>query len=116
MDTWPITLQQCLNADDFQMDKGNAVVRTDMDVGPAKMRNRSTKSVDQYTGSIFAGLDALADLEDFYTTVLSHGTLPFLFTDPITNTQRTFRFIQPYSVRPLGGVQFRVSFKWERLG
>lgn len=115
MESWPISLQQCLNSDDFDMKFGDTTVRTDMDVGPAKVRSRFTDGIDNYTCSILMSTDEFATLKMFYKTTLNNGVMPFLFNDPLTNTSETFRFVTPPEFRPLGGLTFRVSMAWEKL-
>lgn len=115
MDSWPIGLQQKLNADDFDLKFGDVTVRSDMDVGPAKIRARFTDAVDQYTVSILMTLDEYSTLADFYKTVLAGGSLPFLFHDPMTDSDQVFRFASPPDIKPLGGLIFKVSMQWEKL-
>lgn len=115
MDSWPIALQQLLNADDFDMKYGDVTVRSDMDVGPAKVRARYTDAVDTYTCSILMNKTDFETLTDFYKTTLAGGSLPFLFNDPFTGVPTTFRFTVPPELKPLGGLVFRVSMAWERL-
>lgn len=86
-----------------------------MDVGPAKVRSRFTDGVDVYTTEIFLDFSEWSTLKDFYKTSLNNGSLPFLFTDPLTATSETFRFASPPSIQPLGGRVFRVSMNWEKL-
>lgn len=116
MDTWPIALQQHLNADDFDVQYGDTTIRSDMDIGPAKVRRRFTDAVDIYTCSIFLDLDSWSVLRDFYKTILAGGSLPFLFNDPLNGgATATFRFAKPPDGRPIGGRIFRISMTWERM-
>lgn len=115
MDTWPIALQQRLNADDFEVKYGDTTIRTDMDIGPAKVRRRFTDAVDIYTCSIFLGISDWSILKDFYKTSLAGGSLPFLFTDPFSGAQETFRFAVPPDGRPIGGRIFRITMTWEKM-
>lgn len=115
MDTWPITLQQTLNTEGFQIVFGITSIRSDVDVGPAKVRSRFTDAVDTYTTEIFLDFDQWGDLKDFYKTILVNGTLPFLFHDPMTDTDEVFRFASPPTVQPLGGRVFRINMNWEKL-
>lgn len=115
MDSWPTGLQQVFDESTFQLDYGDPTVRTDMDVGPAKVRARLVNAVDVYTCSITMSLDESSTLRDFYRTTLAGGSLPFLFLDPMTNANGIFRFAQPPSIKPLGGLVFQVGMKWEKL-
>lgn len=117
MDNWPLTLQQKLNVSGFQKRFGNTRVSTEMDIGPAKVRSRYTLGIDIYDCEIWLDFDEYQDFDTFYKTTLGNGTLPFLFTDPFTETEETFRFVpgQDPIIRPLGGRTFSVGMSWERL-
>lgn len=115
MDNWPGSLQQHLNSSNFQVALGDTVVRTDMDVGPAKVRSRFTHGVDQYTTSILLTLSQWTTLRDFFKVTLANGSLPFTFTDPMTSTTEIFRFATPPVARPLGGLVFEITMSWEKL-
>lgn len=114
---WPVALQQILSVDSFEMKYGSTVVRSDTDVGPAKIRRRFTDAVDMYTCSILLNYDEQVILRDFYKTTLGGGSLPFEFDDPFTGDPANFRFMEPPSFRPVGsgGLVFRVSMSWEKL-
>ncbi len=117
MDTWPVGLQQKLNAQGFQLGLGNTRVSSDMSVGPAKTRTRYTDAVDVYTCSVNLSFEEVATFKTFYRTTLSNGTLPFYFNDPFTETQATFRFApdQDPSITPIGGREFTLNMVWEKL-
>lgn len=116
-DSWPISLQQKLEVAGFEKRLGSTTTSTDMDVGPAKLRQRLTKGTDIYTCQITLDFDEVDTFETFYKTTLGGGSLPFLFDDPFTEEEATFRF-QPGttpSLRPLGGRKFTLSMSWEKL-
>jgi hypothetical protein len=115
MDAWPVSLQQKLDAESFELRYGNTLIRTDMEVGQAKVRSRYTDAVDQYTCSILLDFSEQATLRTFYKITLGNGALPFIFDDPFTEEPAVFRFIDPPSIRALGGRTFRVSMSWEKL-
>ena len=119
MDTWPVSLQQKLNADSFEKIYGENRVSTDMDVGPAKTRARFTRPVDIFNCEVWLDITEVTTFETFYRTTLGNGTLPFTFTDPLTNATGTFRFApgSTPSIRPIGngGTTFKLSMTWERM-
>lgn len=115
MNTWPVSLQQKLDSESFELKYGSTVIRSDMDVGPDKVRSRYTDAVDTYTCSILLDFDEQDTLRTFYKTTLNNGALPFEFNDPFTGVAATFRFIEPPSIRALGGRTFRVGLNWEKL-
>ena len=115
MDNWPLSLQQHLNSDNFQVVLGDTLVRSQMDVGPDKVRNRYTKGVDLYTASVNLDIDDYDTLSNFFKTTLGNGSLPFLFHNPLTDADETFRFKAPPAIKPLGGRIFRIDMTWERM-
>lgn len=115
MENWPAGLQQKLSTDSFTYAFGDSLVRTDMGVGPAKVRSRFTDAVDLCSATILLDYADFSTLRNFYKTNLNNGALPFTFTDPMLGTTSTFRFISPPSLAPLGGRTFKVTLNWERL-
>jgi hypothetical protein len=112
---WPAQLQQCLSEQNFGIQKGSTVLRSDMDIGPQKVRRRFTKGVDTLTGSIYLTAEEYEIFEAFYETTLAGGTLPFEFNHPITGVLTVFRFNSEPTYASLGGGSFTVSFGWEKL-
>lgn len=116
MDNWPLALQQKLNSDDFSQKFGVTTLRTDMDVGPAKVRSRFTDAVDLYSASVLMTFADYSILSDFFKTTLNNGALPFIFPDPISGDDAIFRFVTPPVITALGGITFKVALDWEKIG
>ncbi len=114
-ETWPVGLQQKLNAEGFQVKFGNTAMRTDMDVGPAKVRSRFTDAIDVYTCTIFLDYSDYSTFRTFFKTTLNNGVNRFDFTDPFTNTSAEFRFAEEPDISPIGGTVFRVGMTWEKM-
>jgi hypothetical protein len=115
MEVWPSQLQQKLNVDSFTVVFGNTLVKSETDVGPAKVRSRYTDAVDLYSCTIDLDYDDYDVLYDFYKTTLNNGAKTFSFVNPFTLATDEFRFLDPIDIRPLGGRLFRVNMKWERM-
>lgn len=115
MDTWPISLQQKLSVENFEYRLGKTSIRSEMDIGPAKVRARFTDAVDMYTCSVLLDFDEVATFKTFYKTTLGNGVRRFLFVDPFTEVESEFRFAEEPNIRPLGGRVFQVSMTWERM-
>jgi len=115
METWPSALQDKLNAAGFQHQLGNTTIRTDMDVGPAKVRSRFTDAVDRYTCSILLDMDEYDDFVTFYKTSINNGTDQFEFDDPFSGDPAAFRFAADPVIRALGGRTFELNMVWEKL-
>tara|TARA_R110000868_G_scaffold126712_4_gene333957 strand:+ start:1151 stop:1501 length:351 start_codon:yes stop_codon:yes gene_type:complete len=115
MDVWPVSLQAKLNASSFQVKWGTTSERTEMDVGPAKVRSRFTDAVDVYSCSILLDHSEYSTLSVFFKTTLNNGVNQFLFTDPFTEVATAFRFIEPPTITPIGGRTYEVAMSWELL-
>lgn len=115
MDVWPNTLQQCLDARGFQITDRDDTLTSEMDIGPAKKRPRTTDSIEDLTGVIFIDATQYSILQAFYRQTLGKGSLPFLMPHPITREQVTVRFTAPPKYDPLGGVKFQATLSMEIL-
>lgn len=96
-----------------------AVLRTDMDAGPAKQRQRFTAVPRPVTLS-FEPVSAinLARFEVFYIGDLSWGAVSFYMAHPITDQRERFRFVaseEPWSVRPVGKDAYRLDVSLELM-
>jgi hypothetical protein len=110
---WPVTLQQKLNERGFAYAVGETVIRTEMDVGPVKVRRRSTRPIDKIKGSINLTTDEYDTLQYFFNTTLNGGTERFSFNHPITGVSTEFRFTGPISYSSIGGGNFVADMEWE---
>lgn len=115
MENWPVSLQQKMEASGFSYTPGTTTIRSDMDIGPAKIRSRFTDAVDLYSGSIFIDIDDVDVLQNFFKVLLNNGTDAFLLADPFTQVEGTFRFLEPPNLRAIGGRMFEASLNLEKL-
>jgi hypothetical protein len=116
-ESYPSVLQDKLNTASFTYVLGTATLRSDVEVGPAKLRNRYTGNVDPVRGSIDLTYTEYTDLVNFYKVTLANGSKSFNFDHPFTGVEEEFRFVEPPSISPKGsgGREFVVSFTWEQL-
>jgi hypothetical protein len=112
---WPATLQQKVNEANFGNEFGDTVLKSDMDIGPAKLRRRFTRGFDTFTTSIELTTAQYTLFRNYYYTSLNGGVLPFQFDHPITKTPSEFRFGAVPRVTSLGGGIFRVAMVWEEV-
>lgn len=113
---WPGSLQQFFSEDNFSEELDGGVIRTDMDVGPAKTRRRYTKGVNPMSVSIYLnGASEYTIFTTFFNTTLAGGSLPFTHDHPITGTPTDFRFKAGPRISSLGGGQFIARFDLEEL-
>lgn len=112
---WPTSLQTLVNEENFNYSVGNTVLRSDMDVGPSKLRRRITKSVDSLTVSINLYQTDYSTFINFFDVDCNGGVSTFNYTHPITGATQEFRFKGPPTITSLGGGYFKVSMEWEIL-
>lgn len=115
IETWPVSLQQLLNEDSFNVEIGETVIRSEMDVGPEKVRRRSTRPIDTYTCSIDIYQTDVNTFKQFFNTTLNGGVNSFYFNDPLTGTTEVFKFSKSPTFSPLGTAGwYRISMSWKK--
>jgi len=90
---WPPTLYGLILKEGFQENPPENVLRTEMSVGPAKVRRRSTSAVRNFTVQLFLTTTLVATFETFYVTTSKSGSLAFNFRSPRTKTLADHRFV-----------------------
>jgi len=91
--TWPTTLPQSMLMSGYGGSPGDNQLRSNMDVGPAKVRRRSTAAPRKETGNVILSRDQLATFREFYDDILLSGALRFTWhdpTDPETTVEMRF--------------------------
>jgi len=91
MDTWPATLPQRLSSDTTVKDDESRAI-TEMDSGPASVRNRFTAITQAVKGSILLTGVQLSTFQTFFRATLNHGSYSFLWIHPFTESVVTIRF------------------------
>lgn len=112
---WPGTLPQTVDERSFGIKLGNTLLRSDMEVGPAKARRRFTKGVDVMSVSMTMTYAQYAIFEAFHDIDLNGGANSFNFNHPITQVASEFRMVDTPDAKPMGGGYISVSMQWERL-
>jgi len=87
MVSWPPTLPQHLLVQGFGQSLPEGRVRSANDVGPPKVRRRSSQNIYIITGQMVMTFDQWADLQTFVNSTTGGGTLPFLFRDPLSKIE-----------------------------
>lgn len=101
---------------DYQQSLPKNVMRSPMDVGPDKLRRRSTAAVAPLSGSLVINGDQLGDLIDFYNTDLGYGIAAFYLTDPLDPESNLLcRFVDPPQWNALGEGLHQVKLSLEVL-
>jgi hypothetical protein len=112
MAEWPSTLPNKMQLGSFAQESELNVIRTDMDVGPAKLRRRVKTGYRVIEGDVILTQDQLLSFISFFENDVKEGSLPFTWIDPIFETVETFRFTKSPSWSPYGQY-FRVSLPLE---
>ena len=112
---WLVTLPQLIDAESFGLKKGETVLRSENDIGLAKVRRRFTKGVDILSVSFTMTTAQLALFEDFFDVDLNGGATTIAFDHPITGVPSEFRIVGTPDYKPRGGEYFVVTMQWELI-
>lgn len=115
MAIWPLSLPQAPSWTGFQETSPNTTIRTPMDVGPPKVRRRSTAAVRPLSMQFMLTRDEVATLETFYQTTLAGGSLPFDWVHPRTGAAVSVQFTAPPSYHALGPRHYQAQCQMEIL-
>lgn len=89
------------------------VLRSQVDAGTAKVRRRYTEAVNNVSASISADKTQIKTFDDFYHIDLQSGVNRFTFLDPVTETEKEYRFREPPSYTPITDTQWLISMALE---
>ncbi len=115
MPAWPETLPLSPLAGSFRETLPDTVLRTGMDQGPAKLRQRSTAGTRGILVSYILDRAQVMTLDDFHETALEGGALSFSYTHPRDDNTVTCRFKRPPEFVSLNGDYYRVTLELEIL-
>jgi hypothetical protein len=93
----------------------NAVLRSDMDMGPAKQRPRFTAASTYLDLSYLLTLPEMAVFETFFITDTLRGAVAFDYSHPRTGSTVQARFREPPVYTPDSRKLWRVACKLEIL-
>ena len=114
MATWPSTLP-APSPGAYQEVFPNNTIRSDMEVGPAKVRKRATSAPTKYKMSFEMDNTDINTLETFYRTTINEGADTFEMDDPRNGTTETFRMIGPPEISALSPIYYRANINMEKL-
>jgi len=95
--------------------RDNNVKRTAMESGPDKLRLRDRTITKTVTATLSLNKVQTLQLETFYESDTSYGTLPFQFLDTANDTTYDFRFFQAPSYQHLAGDRWEASMILEQM-
>jgi len=114
-DTWPSTLPAAPSPQGFRELVPESTIRSQMDVGPAKLRRRTTGNVRLFAMTFELTLAQIAILETFFTTTLTGGSEAYNFDHPRTGVTGEYRFLEPPIYSNSGGDLWVASCRLELL-
>lgn len=109
MATWPSQFK--VSRDSFMEKLPNRVIRSSMDVGPAKTRRRTILGVKEVNGMFHCNPEDYEDFEDFF---LDNDALWFDFPHPRTGQMVKARFTDVPQAS-MNETMYEVSFTLEIL-
>lgn len=112
---WPGTLPQDVLVAGYAEQPPDLALRTQMDIGPAKLRRRQTAAPRPLKVTVGLTRAQVATLDAFYLTDLAGGTLSFTWVHPRTLAGVTFRFVSRPGYVPESGASWLADLDLEIL-
>lgn len=114
MAAWPGTLPDFFQVDGYTEEGANNLIRSNMDVGPAKVRRRTTANIRSVTGRMWITAAQYTILRDYFEVTQAYGSLTFTMDDA-RGTNRTWRFVKPPRYTPNGPLEWIVQLTLEEM-
>lgn len=103
--SWPSTLPQAPLAAGYREGLGETTLRTQMEIGPAKTRRRSTAAPRPLDWPLVLTRAQLAILRGFIDSDLEGGALPFTIREPLDDAETLLvRLLEPIEWQALPAV------------
>jgi len=115
MTQWPVILPVYPLLENYVEKVPSTSIRTEMEQGPAKVRQRTTAGVRQMSLSYFLNKEQIEALDNFYITGLKGGSVSFDFTHPRNDADIKCRFVSPPEYKAANGNYFKVNIELEIL-
>jgi len=102
---WPSDLDLQLDISGYLRQPEDGTVRTEMDSGPGKARQRDTSMPEDIDGVLHCNATERATFWFFFKDTLGQGTMPFNWLDPVTldAVEMEFRDSRPSETSPTQG-------------
>ena len=113
MAVWPSSLPQIAIGDEFEESADSNVIRSEVDVGPAKLRQRYTAEIKRYRFPLILTTTQVGTLETFFTATIGYGTLPFDWLNQRTRATVSLLLVNRPAYRELAGDLWRTSLDLE---
>lgn len=113
--TWPEGLPSAPLLEPYREKPPETALRTQMEQGPAKLRQRTTAGVGEMEVAYLLTVAQTAMLEDFYRDTLMGGSLAFAYAHPRKGVDVAVRFKKPPQIASGNGRYFELRFELEVL-
>lgn len=113
--TWPTTLPIRPSARSFNEQEEPNIARTNMDVGPPKVRRRATAAINRLELTYIMDSQQVEIMKDFIHFTLNDGAEFFDFFHPRTEVFIEVRLIEPPRITYAGFDRYNVSIILEEL-
>lgn len=114
MTDWPESLPLAL-CEGYRETLPETALRTTMDQGPAKTRQRTTAGTTALSLNFILSTAQAALLDDFFNGTLAGGSLAFAFPHPRRGATVSCRFRQPPAYSALNGDYYKAGLELEVL-
>lgn len=98
-----------------ESDPAGVIIRTEMEVGPPKIRQRSTAGYENHVYTFLITATNKVAFKTFFASTCSHGAEAFEWDHPETATTEDWRFVSPPVYVPLGNSLYHLSVELEML-
>lgn len=98
---WPSTLPQEFSTDGYNRPGKDLLLVSSMDVGPPKVRRRTSDGIESFAASITVSSTQLGYFKTFFYTTILAGSLRFNHYDPDDGTTAVEMMIRKWSRTPL---------------
>lgn len=112
---WPSNLPQELLVAGYGEQPGRNVIKSQTDVGPAKLRRRGSCAPREIKGTIRLSPEELDTFDEFYETTLMSGVLRFAWVHPIKQDDSVEMRFTDRPVISTQGLMYDVSLSLEIL-
>lgn len=112
---WPADLPQAPLVSSYQETLPETAIRTKMDHGPAKLRQRTTAGTTDIVVSYLLSRTQVQTLDDFFLTELSGGSSGFTYPHPRREVPVTARFRKPPQLSARSGQYYTARLELEIL-
>lgn len=113
--TWPADLPSLVPTDEYTEEWDGGTIRSDMDVGSAKVRRRFFRTRRTFARMIYLTAAQYASLLLWYDTVLGGGAVPFQVQHPISGELLLLRFAGNIKVTTIGPLYYAAHVTVEEI-